>query len=323
MDEHEPLHTTRRAALRGIGMAAGAAALGTGIDWSSAGAEGIASGPTGSDGEPLREESPQRGMAPSSVTAGLTYATFGMFAFKPNIFSNGYQVSGTGAYSNLSEGYLVANLPLPTGAVIKEVQFVGTNNGSGAREFRIERYPLVGGGGQSAASVMMPSMGSSLQTVTTTPYHLVDADYSYDAAVLTSSDVRIYSCRVGYTGSLGFFRVDPQVRKLDTRLPGPLSGRFLAGQTRAVTLTPELPAGAAAALVNVTVTNTVNGGFLTLFPALTSNPGTSSINWFGSGQTIANNATVAVSGLGQINVYCGGAGGPQADVIVDLLGYYR
>ena len=323
-ERQEPL-PTRRTALRSLGVATGAAALGLGADWNDALAEGVPPGVLGTNGEPIDSGSggPSGIGGVTSVTPGLTYATFGMFAFQPNDSARGFIASGTGSYCNISPGHVVANLQLPTGALIKEVQFAGENSSGVPMDYFIERYSLTTGFATVISSVTIPTGGTVLQSGSATPAHVVDADYSYDAAVYSSSSVRMYSCRIGYAGPFGFMPVDPQVRKLDTRLPGPLTGKFLAGQTRTLALTPQLPPGAAAALLNVTVTNTVAGGFLTLFPTGTTNPGTSSINWFGSGQTLANNATVAVSGVGQVNIYCGGTGGPQADVIVDLLGYLR
>lgn len=133
----------------------------------------------------------------------------------------------------------------------------------------------------------------------------------------------MYTCRIGYVGPFGFFPLSPQVRKLDTREPGPLSGKFLAGQTRDLSLGSEVPAGASAVLLNVTITSTVNGGFLTLFKAGTARPLVSHINWSSAGQTLANNATVAVSAASAISIYCGGSEAPQTDVVIDLLGYFR
>jgi hypothetical protein len=79
-------------------------------------------------------------------------------------------------------------------------------------------------------------------------------------------------------------------------------------------------AGAKAALVNLTITNTEGSGFLGLFPTGTAWPGTSSINWSGPNQIVANSATVAVSPEGSIDIFCGGGG--RTHVVVDLLGYY-
>lgn len=80
-----------------------------------------------------------------------------------------------------------------------------------------------------------------------------------------------------------------------------------------------LPVGARSALVTLTVTQTVDGGYLTLYSnALTQNPGTSTINWTESGQDVAATTTVAVDGAGRVKVSAGPRG---THFIVDVIGY--
>jgi hypothetical protein len=105
------------------------------------------------------------------------------------------------------------------------------------------------------------------------------------------------------------------IRAYDSRTSGgPLSG----GHSRTVALASQLPVGARGAIVNLTVTHTVSGGYLKLYAAGTPTPATSAINWFASGQTLANQATTAVSLARSISVT---AGGGSAQFIVDVLGY--
>jgi hypothetical protein len=103
---------------------------------------------------------------------------------------------------------------------------------------------------------------------------------------------------------------------------GPISG----GEDRPVSIfignddqTVELPVtDARAALINLTITETVGAGFLAV-----GNPGpdgtrtTSNINWSTSGQTLAN---LAVTTLfeGNLTIFAGGGGRTQ--LIVDLMG---
>lgn len=73
--------------------------------------------------------------------------------------------------------------------------------------------------------------------------------------------------------------------------------------------------------MNATATNTLSGGYLSLYTYGYSNPGTSSLNWV-AGQTVANAAYVTPSGInGWIAVYNGG--GAPADVILDVAGYFQ
>jgi hypothetical protein len=81
-----------------------------------------------------------------------------------------------------------------------------------------------------------------------------------------------------------------------------------------------LPIGARAAVVTLTVTQTVDGGYLTLYSnALTANPGTSTINWTQTGQDVATTTTVSVDGAGRVKISAGPRG---THVIVDVVGYH-
>ena len=84
-----------------------------------------------------------------------------------------------------------------------------------------------------------------------------------------------------------------------------------------------MPTTATAVLTNLTIANTVSAGFLGMFSAAVTWPGTSSINWAGSGELVANNATSAFQasgGAANVEVICGGGG--STDFLVDVLGYY-
>ena len=77
-------------------------------------------------------------------------------------------------------------------------------------------------------------------------------------------------------------------------------------------------AGVTAVLLNVTVTEPSAGGWLTVFPAGTTRPLASSIN-FAPGQTIANAVVAKVGAGGQINIYNFGG---NTHVIVDVQGWF-
>src|SRR5262249_17869050 len=77
---------------------------------------------------------------------------------------------------------------------------------------------------------------------------------------------------------------------------------------------------ASAVVLNVTVTNTSAGGFLTIYPDGQSlpNPLVSSINW-NQNQTIANSVTAKLGGNGKLRFYNPGG---NVDVILDVVGYF-
>ena len=115
----------------------------------------------------------------------------------------------------------------------------------------------------------------------------------------------------------GFTGLTPK-RVMDTRIgTGVAKGRVGAGGQ--VTLTvPGLPSTATAVVLNVTAINPTTSGFLTVYPAGTTRPTTSSLN-FVAGQTVPNLVMVKVGTGGKVTVY-NSAG--TVDIIADLAGYY-
>ncbi len=110
--------------------------------------------------------------------------------------------------------------------------------------------------------------------------------------------------------------------------------KILAGETRTISLasghtlgstvqTLAVPPGATAAIVTLTVTETVggvggNGGFLTMYNASSPQPATSSINWAGADQNIAVSTQVSVDTAGQVKVT---AGANATHFVIDVIGY--
>lgn len=110
-------------------------------------------------------------------------------------------------------------------------------------------------------------------------------------------------------------------RVLDTRpssQAGPYSTPFGGDQTRLVPI-PSAPANAVAVVLNATVTNTAQPGYLTLYAAGSgSRPTASNLNW-ATGQTVPNRAVVPLGAQSTIAVY--NYQGPT-DVILDVNGFY-
>jgi len=76
--------------------------------------------------------------------------------------------------------------------------------------------------------------------------------------------------------------------------------------------------GVSAIVANVTVADTTATSYLTVWPAGTTMPLASNLNWV-TGQTVANRITVPVNSQGQIEFYNKFG---NADVIMDVTGYY-
>ncbi len=100
----------------------------------------------------------------------------------------------------------------------------------------------------------------------------------------------------------------------------------LAANGQAAILVPTagqcgIPAGAVAVALNVTVTQPTAAGNLRLFPAGLPVPLVSTIN-YSAGQTRANNAVVALSDTGDLDVHCAQASG-STHFVVDVYGYLK
>ena len=123
---------------------------------------------------------------------------------------------------------------------------------------------------------------------------------------------------------LDLFTVPP-CRLLDTRdAAGTFGGPALPAITdRVFPLFDRcgIPSTARALSVNLTVTQPTTAGNLRLYPAGTSLPNASSINYT-AGQTRANNAVVSLNGLGELAIFCAQAQG-TTHFILDVNGYFE
>jgi hypothetical protein len=166
-----------------------------------------------------------------------------------------------------------------------------SENGDDARLERrafLTRGGLVAGGAALGAALTMSPVGAQEATV---------VDYTYVPVPPT----RVYDSR----GGLGALK-NGVVRTLFTTLhtvdPPPL-----------------------AITINLTVTLTRQKGWIAAYPGDDTFSGTSSINWFGDFQDLANNAYIGVPPAGdpnegELNFLCGGLPGAEAQFIVDLIG---
>jgi hypothetical protein len=82
-----------------------------------------------------------------------------------------------------------------------------------------------------------------------------------------------------------------------------------------------IPAGATAAVFNVTVVNPQGAGFLTVFPQGASKPFVSNLDYT-AGQVTANRVIVPLSTSGATPGYISVYSSSRADVVVDVSGYY-
>ena len=120
----------------------------------------------------------------------------------------------------------------------------------------------------------------------------------------------------GYFES-GFTGVAP-ARIMDTRA-GLGGATFGPNEARTLTVVGgSVPPSAVAVALNVTATNTIGGGFLTVWPAGAARPPSSNLN-FAAGQTVPNMVLVGVGASGGITL-ANDTG--SVDVLVDVMGWF-
>jgi hypothetical protein len=101
--------------------------------------------------------------------------------------------------------------------------------------------------------------------------------------------------------------------------PNNAGATLAAGGTRDIEVTgiSSIPAGATAAVLNVTVANPGAPGYLTAYPQGGTAPTASNLDYL-AGQVTANRVIVPLSAGGLFTVYSSA----RADVVVDVSGYY-
>lgn len=136
--------------------------------------------------------------------------------------------------------------------------------------------------------------------------------------------------RVASPAAAGAFEALPApIRVYDSRLGAPpVTGPktpVVGPATRTVSCVENtagaVPADARVVVVNLTATATSAAGFASVFPTGAAWAGTSNLN-FAAGQTIANSVTVGCGPGASIDVRIGPAA-VSADIIVDVMGFYR
>ncbi len=161
--------------------------------------------------------------------------------------------------------------------------------------------------GAGAADIIVDAEGYYVPATASTPqgsYVPVAPTRICDTRMPNSSgDVISNQCDSSGAGTLG----TGGTRKVD-----------VAGYEPPGASSAPVPASATAAVLNVTVTDTTAGGYLTIYPAGASRPLASDLNW-APGETVASRVVAALGSGGAIAIY-NYAG--SADVVVDLAGYF-
>lgn len=119
---------------------------------------------------------------------------------------------------------------------------------------------------------------------------------------------------LGYVpADAGYSPIAPK-RTLDTRL----TTRPVAGSTTTAVVGADAPEGATLAIVNLTMDQSEEWGYLTAWPTGSDFPPTSNVNVFGPGQTRAGLSILPIGDDDSINLFTFRG----ADLIVDVFGYF-
>ncbi|HEV2346170.1 MAG TPA: PKD domain-containing protein [Actinocrinis sp.] len=168
-------------------------------------------------------------------------------------------------------------------------------------------------GGQTVATLAIVKLG---------PSGSVDLTNNSTGTTQLIADVTGYFTAASASG---YTSLTP-ARLLDTRY-GTGAPKGVVGLGKAVTLTiagadgGALPAAAGtvkAVALNVTVTGTIGGGYITAYPDGTTRPTASNLN-FNPGDTLANMVIVPVGADGKIDLYNYSSG---TQLIADVAGYF-
>lgn len=275
--------------------------------------------------------------AAPAPTPGLQYVTVNLHEWRPETSGPiGFTSNDTGMYSKEPPPSpyvrLFAGLSLPVGSIIREFMVWG---GQGVK-VELWESPVDVQPSTVLRTLTLPA-GAGVQSATLTNLNLpTSAGYSYVLrAYDTSQTAGILSARIGYTPpALQFVPITP-ARVYDSRFPG-TGGRLSNGQSRVISVrdainpttgavvTPNVvPAGAAAVTFNLTIVDTQVSGYLGVNPGDGAPTGSSAINWYQSGQIVANGTLCRLSSTRTLLVFCGGAGPTSSThFLFDITGYY-
>ena len=309
--ETAPEGVSRRSVLLGLGVAAGAAAAVSALPGKATAAPiGVSS---------WSADVPQ---ALGASISGLSYIGLDGQAFFPSQPEHriGADIDLTGTKGANGER-IWAGLPLPAGSTVHQINvgYIGQPIAEVSKRLISQPNPA-----QIPTQIFqqtLPAGGVGPATATFnigTPIVIErESTYTVSFYIPSNGGAGVLGCSIGYQppaqGFVPFGAGDPRV--LDTRQPGPLSGKLGPGEERVV---PLGFAGARSAVLNLTITETVGGGFVAVFPAGITWPGNSSINWSASNQNIANGVITALDGNGAIKI----RGGSNAThVVIDRVGF--
>lgn len=296
------------------GISAGPAALGTLVPGTIVGS--ILGSQSGTS---------RAGIMGEATGTGYGWAVYGLNSSSQGIGVYGLNVGldGIGLYGEHRAGTTEAG----TGVVGISNSGVGVSGSGGMYDFQADGSGrvLLNKAGTTSPPAAVSTIGTLARDAT--------GNLWYCATSGTTPAPGTWRKLAGPTSAGSFHAVTPG-RLYDSRSMTP-AVPLPAGQNRVVTLRDKVnattiaietanyvPAGATAIACNVTVANTVGGGFLAINPLGDVTVHAATINWSAAGQILNNGVIITLGGDRQVTVVAGGSGGAQTDFIIDVTGYF-
>jgi hypothetical protein len=290
------------------------------------------------------------------TTPGTSYATYEGFAFQAT--GGVANVGNYGELLTASvSGYFTVHLDVPNGATITELVWYFDKFAASSMTCRLTRIttsnPSGGLANQSrtdvtnSSTVSAPVVAGTIQTLIQVPPTvspgpaLIDLTTSSYILIanMPASNTRLMGVRIGYTRPASpvspansFYPISPG-RVYDSRWAVFGATKIAGGENRTISvkdrrrISPDdgvvdlvdfVPAAARAIAYNLTVTETVNAGFLAVTPGDATTFGASTINWASTGLNLANGTIVQLDSTRSIKVFAGGT----THFIIDVVGYF-
>jgi hypothetical protein len=308
-----------RRTMLGSGAVLGAVALAEGVSPARAVARPAPSA------APVSEQ-----LSPSANAPKVRYQMFPGPALVPAGESGGVvgvqyvaALSGACATPAADLNLLGTTINLPDGSILQTVTFYMNRTGGAQPRCAVDRF-VPAGGGYTDSPFLQTVTATGLVTVVANLPRVLDNSTEVLHALVhnTSSTAVVRGIRIGYIPpTSGVVAIDPR-RVYDSRASG---GQLIPDQERTISVATDtggnavVPAGASGAILTVTITETeADAGYVSVFPAVSAWPGTSSINWFGGGQNLATTVVVGLGGDRQLTLR---AGVRKTVIIVEVTGY--
>lgn len=272
---------------------------------------------------------------------GVEYLSFAGLDFKAG--SNAFvHSSGSGELFSTS-GFYTVPVTMPQGATVTEVVLYFVQSQVSASVLcRLVRYQTDGAAAFNNRvnfDTHLAPVSASVQSIATMvpAGEVVDnTKNSYFLILNAAVGCTVTGARVGFrpapTITTSFVPLNPG-RVYDSRWAVFGGAKINAGENRAISvkdrrrITPNdgtidlpdfVPAGARAIAYNLTITATVNAGFLAATPGDATTFAASVINWSQTGQTLANGTVVTLDSDRVMKVFASGL----THFIIDVMGYY-